>query len=65
MADTLDLKSSALKGVSVRLAPAALSAALAQLVEHSLCKRQVVGSNPTGGSRDPIVQRIEQVPSKD
>jgi hypothetical protein len=39
------------------------NATIAQLVEQTLRKRQVVGSNPTGGS-DSIIQRVKNVPCK-
>ncbi len=55
MAYTLDLKSSAARRESSTLSRGTFGiAALAQLVEHSLCKRQVVSSNLTSGSNVPI-----------
>ncbi len=39
------------------------TATLAQLVEHSPCKRTVVSSNLTGGSISPLLTLIDLLPS--
>ena len=38
----------------VRVPAGVQQASLAQLVEHLFCKQDVVGSNPTGGSKTPF-----------
>jgi hypothetical protein len=34
---------------------------LSSAVEHSAVNRRVVGSNPTGGAREPTIQLIKQL----
>lgn len=50
------LRSWRLHGVGVQVPLGALFATIAQLVEHAICNRAVVGSNPTCGSDASIAQ---------
>lgn len=67
LVDKQDLKSCPRQsGVRVRVPlPALFVCRPSSMVEQALCKRKVGGSNPLDGSTEPVVQRIEQIPSKD
>ena len=57
----LALGASSRNGLGVRVPPNALFATVAQLVEHAICNRAVIGSIPIRGSDAPLAQLAEHV----